>query len=195
MRNIGPFSSYQPSVPVLGDDATEDEKEAAEFLESLLDKGIFFIQTDGQEDWYALQASFQADSVKIAYDDSGRIWQFSDDVSKLWPNGYSVAEVDASAVPADLKPNGKWVYADGVISERVYTATEQVAIAETTRSQLIATARETINEWQTELTLGTITDDEKAQLVEWLAYIKALKAVDTSTAPDITWPDAPASSS
>lgn len=85
-----------------------------------------------------------------------------------------------------------WIDGAWVNEANAYTHDELVAQAEATRNNLLATARKTISEWQSELLLGTITDDEKAQLVAWLAYIKLLKAVDTSTAPDITWPPVPA---
>ncbi|TYF69287.1 phage tail protein, partial [Enterobacter hormaechei] len=36
------------------------------------------------------------------------------------------------------------------------------------------------------------SDDDKALFNEWLDYLDALKAVDTSSAADITWPEIPA---
>ncbi|EJI3741613.1 tail fiber assembly protein, partial [Escherichia coli] len=42
-----------------------------------------------------------------------------------------------------------------------------------------------------ELQLGIISDEDKASLIAWVQYIKALKAVDTSKAPDIIWPELP----
>ncbi|HDU2925744.1 TPA: tail fiber assembly protein, partial [Klebsiella pneumoniae] len=50
---------------------------------------------------------------------------------------------------------------------------------------------DTISVWQTELLLGTISDDDKASLTEWMAYIKALQVVDTSDPESITWPTEP----
>ncbi|OVJ79263.1 tail fiber assembly protein [Klebsiella pneumoniae] len=52
-------------------------------------------------------------------------------------------------------------------------------------------AKDTISVWQTELLLGTISDDDKASLTEWMAYIKALQVVDTSDPESITWPTEP----
>ncbi|MDS0578198.1 tail fiber assembly protein [Escherichia coli] len=39
--------------------------------------------------------------------------------------------------------------------------------------------------------LGDISDEDKAKLSEWMAHKKAVKAVDTSTAPDVIWPEQP----
>ncbi|EFH1601619.1 tail fiber assembly protein, partial [Escherichia coli] len=46
-----------------------------------------------------------------------------------------------------------------------------------------------------ELELGTISDDDKARLTQWMEYIKAVKALDLSTVTDeasfnaINWPE------
>ncbi|WP_338300908.1 tail fiber assembly protein [Escherichia coli] len=71
------------------------------------------------------------------------------------------------------------------------TAIELVAQAEAKRENLLAEAKDTISLWQTELQLGIISDEDKASLIAWMKYIQALKAVDTSTAPDIEWPVKP----
>lgn len=49
-----------------------------------------------------------------------------------------------------------------------------------------------ISDWVVELTLGIISDEDKAELITWQKYIQALRKVDTSTAPDIVWPERPA---
>ncbi|QGG10952.1 tail fiber assembly protein [Enterobacter cancerogenus] len=67
----------------------------------------------------------------------------------------------------------------------------QVKEAEQKKSALLSAAQSTISLWQTELQLGIINDDDKASLIEWMKYIQALNAVDTSTAPDIEWPVKP----
>jgi hypothetical protein len=66
-----------------------------------------------------------------------------------------------------------------------------VATAEQLKSELLADAQSTISLWQTELQLSIISEDDKASLVHWLAYIKQLQAVDTSTAPNLTLPTPP----
>lgn len=71
------------------------------------------------------------------------------------------------------------------------TKEEIVSYAEQQKTALLLEAQETISFWQTELQLGIISDADKASLIAWMSYIKALKAVDTSKAPDITWPTPP----
>lgn len=69
---------------------------------------------------------------------------------------------------------------------------QQVIDAEHEKNRLISFAKEHIRLWQTQLQLGMISDADKAKLIEWMHYITALQAVDTSTAPDINWPQQPA---
>ncbi|MFZ4833094.1 tail fiber assembly protein [Rouxiella sp. Mn2063] len=66
-----------------------------------------------------------------------------------------------------------------------------VTIAEKQRSHLLQDAQATISLWQTELQLGIINDEDKASLIAWLAYIKALKVVDVSAPDNINWPELP----
>jgi hypothetical protein len=40
--------------------------------------------------------------------------------------------------------------------------------------------------------LGIQTEEEVMQLTEWKKYRVALSRIDTSTAPDIVWPEIPA---
>nr|DAQ24745.1 MAG TPA: tail fiber assembly protein [Caudoviricetes sp.] len=66
-----------------------------------------------------------------------------------------------------------------------------VEAAKQQKAHLLNAANSKISLWQTELQLGIISDDDKASLIAWIGYIKAVTATDTSTAPDIEWPVAP----
>ncbi|MDW7786526.1 tail fiber assembly protein [Morganella morganii] len=56
---------------------------------------------------------------------------------------------------------------------------------------MIAEAGDKTELWRTQLALGIITDEDKASLTEWILYVQKVQAVDTSTAPDIIWPEKP----
>ncbi|WP_139355363.1 tail fiber assembly protein [Edwardsiella tarda] len=71
------------------------------------------------------------------------------------------------------------------------THDELVAQAEFTRSSLLDEANGVTADWRTELALSIISDGDKVKLIAWMEYIKALKAVDTSTVPNISWPAPP----
>lgn len=91
----------------------------------------------------------------------------------------------APVTPYDKWNGSKWV----TDTEAQHTADVEAAVQQ--KAVLIAEAQETISFWQTELQLDIISDEDKASLIAWMKYIKAVQAVDTSKAPDITWPDKP----
>ncbi|MGD2819605.1 tail fiber assembly protein, partial [Escherichia coli] len=70
-------------------------------------------------------------------------------------------------------------------------------LAEKKRQNLLNEAKDITSDWKTELELGTISDDDKARLTQWMEYIKAVKALDLSTVTDeasfnaINWPERP----
>lgn len=73
----------------------------------------------------------------------------------------------------------------------VPTHEELVTEAERKKSQILLTINEITQTWQTQLALGIITDEDKATLTLWMKYAQEVQAIDTSAAPDITWPTAP----
>ncbi|GCM15728.1 phage tail fiber assembly protein [Escherichia coli] len=68
---------------------------------------------------------------------------------------------------------------------------DHIAQSENQRAQLLATADDVTADWRVELMLGDISDEDKAKLSAWMDYKKEVKAVDTSTAPDVSWPAQP----
>lgn len=84
----------------------------------------------------------------------------------------------------------KWNGTEWVTDSEEQHAANVVA-AEQQKANLLNDANSKISLWQTELQLGIISDDDKTALIAWIGYIKAVQSVDTSTAPDITWPEQP----
>lgn len=68
---------------------------------------------------------------------------------------------------------------------------ESVADAEQTKSSLLAQATMMIDPLQDAVDLDIATDEEIASLKEWKKYRVMVNRVDTSTAPDINWPEKP----
>lgn len=70
---------------------------------------------------------------------------------------------------------------------------ELIASADAEKQNRLSYATNKIVVWQTKLLMGrTLTDSESAKLNAWMDYIDAVQAIDTSTAPDINWPEPPA---
>ncbi|WFX59467.1 tail fiber assembly protein [Enterobacter roggenkampii] len=113
------------------------------------------------------------------------------DIDELIPVDDAVF-AEYSATPPDGKIRG--ISATGLpewTDAPQLTTDEQIALAERKRQTLLAQANEITADWRTELSLGIIDDDDKTQLTAWMKYIKAVKAVDISTAPDVNWPFRP----
>ncbi|MBK0466566.1 Caudovirales tail fibre assembly protein [Klebsiella pneumoniae] len=159
---------------------------------------IIFYRDEHGRDWYESQKLFDTESLKVCYNNKNIIVQYSHDVSMLVPDGVSVAEVaDFTPEPDVDLADGTWVFDGKNIVKRTYTAQELQERVELHRQSLIDSASDTISLWQSELLLGSISDEDKANLIEWMAYIKALKAMDFSdvggeTGYDaIVWPEQP----
>ncbi|ENK9509381.1 tail fiber assembly protein, partial [Salmonella enterica] len=97
-------------------------------------------------------------------------------------------------LPDGCDISGKWRFVDGVVSP---VPVDYHKKAESQRQNLLDDANDTTADWRTELSLGIISDEDKACLVKWMTYIKALKALDLSDVKDeagfkaIKWPEAP----
>ena len=68
---------------------------------------------------------------------------------------------------------------------------DYIGAADSEKTQRLAEATAKIAPLQDAVDLGIATDDEVAQLNAWKTYRVEVNRVDTSTAPDITWPVPP----
>lgn len=71
------------------------------------------------------------------------------------------------------------------------TTTQMVEIADNQKSSLMAEATVAIAPLQDAVDLEEATDNEKTQLTAWKKYRVLLNRIDTSIAPNITWPTKP----
>ncbi|EID2652972.1 tail fiber assembly protein [Escherichia coli] len=90
------------------------------------------------------------------------------------------------ATPYDKWNGERWV------TDEAAQQVAEIASANTTKAALIKSASEQIEPLQDAVDLDMATDEEKARFNEWRKYRVLLTRVDTSTAPAITWPEAPA---
>ena len=100
---------------------------------------------------------------------------------------------DGELTLSDSKPS-QWHTWDSDTNEWVISTDAQIKLADNEKSRLIQDANDYINskQWPGKAAMGRLKDTEKAQYNLWLDYLDELEAVDTSTAPDIIWPEAPA---
>ena len=100
---------------------------------------------------------------------------------------------DGELTLSDSKPS-QWHTWDSDTNEWVISTDAQIKLADDEKSRLTQGANDYINskQWPGKAAMGRLSDSEKAQYNLWLDYLDELEAVDTSTAPDIIWPEAPA---
>jgi len=87
-----------------------------------------------------------------------------------------------------------WTYNKGVFTlppAPEVPMEELIAQAEQQKVNLISEASQKISILQDAVDLDMATDDEKTQLTAWKKYRVLLNRVDTSTVPDIVWPEKP----
>ena len=79
-----------------------------------------------------------------------------------------------------------------VAPETVTPSKEELIVeADKQKQQILQSVNTTTQMWQTQLTLGIITNDDKEALTAWMKYAQSVNAVDTSASPNITWPSEP----
>ncbi len=149
---------------------------------------LAYLKDADDKDWYEAQKKFDADTLKIMYDDAGIICAASIDISSLWPAGCSVSEIAVSAVPDGFATDGSWRFVDGAILAVPVDLAAKAAAQKLALAQAAATA---ITPLQYAVDLGIATDGEAAQLLAWKKFSVLVNRVDTRLAPEITWPEVP----
>lgn len=152
---------------------------------------LYFRSEDG-EDFYEAQPLF-TQKYKLCIDpDGGVIRSISEDVSTLYPAGFTV--VETNVLPEGCDINGGWVYKNGIVSA---VPTDYATKANEERQHLVQEVNDITSGWLIDLQLGDLSDDDEASLRKWRAYVKVLAALDLSAVVDkktydaIVWPDKP----
>lgn len=169
-------------------------------LQHEIDIGVIFLASEDGQDWYECQALFSDSTVKVMYDAGGVICALVNKpvpqrgdvyaVSMLRPVDMPVVEMAVDDCPADCQADGTWRYTDGRIEK---IPTDYVAAAESNKTKLMVEANTAILLLERSVKLGMATEEEKAELEEWEKYSILLMRVDPRLAPDIGWPEKPAS--
>ncbi len=130
-----------------------------------------FIPAEWKEDGTYTADSWPADAVLLTDEESSAYWK------QIPPVGKILSGVAGRPVWIDIPAP---------------THDELVTVADAQKSSLLQDVNSKTQLWQTQLMLGIITAADKATLTTWMTYVQAVQAVDTSAAPNITWPTPPA---
>lgn len=153
---------------------------------------VQYFQSEDGKDFYESLPLFTKKYKLCITPDIGVICSISQDASALYPAGFSVVEADELPEGTDI--SGNWTFDNGVISRLPVNYTKK---AEAQRQSYLNQAYEKINDWRTELQLGTINDKDRAALALWMDYISQIKkmelpVINTEAEFDaVKWPDQP----
>lgn len=148
----------------------------------------YFIDATGK-DWFKSLPEFTKKYSLAIENDTGVIRSISEDTSRLYPVGLTVVDVDSLPDGCDIL--GGWSYNGEEIVPRTYSQVELSAQAQQTKSKLIESATKAISPLQDAKDLDIATKAELDKLKEWMVYRVQVNRVDTSKAPNITWPTQP----
>jgi len=100
-------------------------------------------------------------------------------------------EYPAKTTP--LKPATEYDQWDGAkwVTDLSAQKAADIRLAENHKAALLNEASSKTQIWQTQLMLGIITDTDRAALTEWMKYIQAVQAVETTVKSYIRWPEKP----
>lgn len=144
----------------------------------------YFVSEDGKDFYESLELFTK--KYKLCVDSEKKVASVSADVSRLYPAGFTVVEVDD--LPDDFDIFKGWIFtADKVIPLPI----DNVANAEREKQRLMSTAVNAIAILQDAVNLEMATQEEAELLLAWRKYRVLLNRVDASAAPDIEWPDLP----
>lgn len=155
-------------------------------------EGIQYFRSEDGQDFYESMDKFTKRYKLCIHPESGVIYSMAEDVSRLYPTGFTIVEVDE--LPEGFGIEASWYYKDG---EVLPVPVDYSQLAEKQSQHLLTEAKDITSDWKTELELGTISDDDKAHLMQWMAYIKEVKALNLSHVSDkesfdfIQWPQKP----
>ncbi len=82
----------------------------------------------------------------------------------------------------------KWMFKDGAVVKRIYTADEQQQQAESQKAALLSEAESVIQPLERAVRLNMATDEERARLESWERYSVLVSRVDPAN-PE--WPEMP----
>ncbi|MCL6353864.1 tail fiber assembly protein [Pectobacterium polaris] len=117
------------------------------------------------------------------------IHSISEDVSQLYPVGFTV--VETNELPSNFSINENFIFIDGIVKKTIQD--DEVINAEIKKERLLRNAGTVIPPLQDAVDLDIASEEEKITLSVWKKYRVLLMRLDTSKAPDVEWPEEPVS--
>ncbi|HEY3984731.1 tail fiber assembly protein [Cedecea sp.] len=151
-------------------------------------EGLYIRDREGN-DWYVVRKLFKKDSLKVGYDEEGRVRTFSTDTDAFFPVNLGAVELPATKANMCVTLGDDWFYKDGKLQQ----IRDYPAIAAAERDRLMSEVTKRIDWLIGALEDSDISDDEDAELEALRAYRTALRRLDLTAAPVVKWPEVPQS--
>ncbi|EGJ4508162.1 tail fiber assembly protein [Escherichia coli] len=151
---------------------------------------VWLFSEDGKN-WYEEQKNFASDTIKVAYNERGRVVWIGKDVTGIEPTNVSIIELPDITTNRRITAPGYWFYRN---DEFVF---DYKLKAEDERDALLKQVSIMTSEWEKDLLLGLISDEDREKLKAYRIYAKSLQAMDFSAITDktiynnISWPEQP----
>ncbi|EGJ4498903.1 tail fiber assembly protein [Escherichia coli] len=155
---------------------------------------VWLFSEDGKN-WYEEQKNFASDTIKVAYNERGRVVWVGKDVTGIEPTNVSIIELPDITTNRRITAPGYWFYRN---DEFVF---DYKLKAEDERDALLKQVSVMTSDQEKDLLLGLISDEDREKLKAYRIYAKSLQAMDFSTIADktsynaIEWPVSPEASS
>ncbi|EFB1293388.1 tail fiber assembly protein [Escherichia coli] len=157
--------------------------------------GVTWLFSEDGKNWYEEQKNFASDTIKMVYSGDGRVLWVGKDVTGIEPRNASVIEVPDITANRRITEPGYWFYRD---DKFVF---DYKLKAEDERDALLKQVSIMTSEWEKDLLLGLISDEDREKLKAYRIYAKSLQTMDFSPITDkasynaIEWPVSPEVSS
>ncbi|ATX96834.1 tail assembly chaperone [Citrobacter freundii] len=174
MQSFGKFTPYTP-------DTTDRPK-------NIDGQNVLFLRDEKGNDWYDVVNLFdESKTLKIGYDDDGRVRTFTTNIHAFFPVNLSVVELSATKTNLRVTLGDDWFYKDGKLQQ----IRDHLANAEAERNSRMADVTTRIDWLEDAQKDGDISADEEKELATLRAYRTELRRLDLDGAPDIDWPEVP----
>ena len=170
---------------------TAGNPKTAEQYQMTKQHGITWLFSEDDKNWYEELKNFSSDTIKMVYTGDGRVVWVGKDVTGIEPRNASVIEVPDITSNRRITVPGYWFYRDGNF------IFDYKLKAEDERDALLQQASIMTSEWEKDLLLGLISNEDREKLKAWRVYAKELQVMDFSAIVDktaydnIAWPESP----
>ncbi|PBR43952.1 phage tail protein, partial [Escherichia coli] len=131
------------------------------------------------------------DTLKVIYVETGEVVWVGKDITSICPENKSVIELPDITANRRIEASGYWFYRN---DEFVF---DYKLKAEDECDALLKQVSIMTSEWEKDLLLGLISDEDREKLKAYRIYAKSLQAMDFSAITDkttynnISWPEQP----